>query len=342
MATVLVILAVVSGSALSAESPGKPRLRVFILAGQSNMEGKGAIKHLEQLLADPKTAATYEHLRDGKDWVKRKDVRIRFQERSGPLTVGYAKPENRFGPELQFGCLVGDALDEPVLLIKTAWGGRNLAVDFRSPSAGPGKYQRRNPETKELEPIPPTVYGTWYRAMLREVHETLADLDGHIPGYAGDGFEISGFVWFQGFNDIINGGFMAEYESNLRHLITDVRRDFGVPDLPVVIGELGEQGVEPDKRYAEKHFRFRAMQAAPSKDPSVKNVSFVKTSTYVIKDAERFDGGYHYGGRADTFFFIGDAFGKAALKMLADKPADHTASAAKAWQRIQTEWNARQ
>ena len=28
-------------------------------------------------------------------------------------------------------------LDEPILIIKTSWGGRSLHTDFRPPSAGP-------------------------------------------------------------------------------------------------------------------------------------------------------------------------------------------------------------
>ncbi|MEK6234139.1 MAG: sialate O-acetylesterase, partial [Planctomycetales bacterium] len=118
----------------AAAAEPKGMLRVFILSGQSNMEGKGAIKHLEALLADLKTAAAFQHLRDGDGWTERDDVRIVFGDREGPLTVGYAVPTNRVGPELQFGHVVGDALDNPVLIIKAAWGGKSLFRDFLSPS----------------------------------------------------------------------------------------------------------------------------------------------------------------------------------------------------------------
>ena len=60
---------------------------------------------------------------------------IKFLDRKGKLTVGYGSPKC-IGPELEFGTVVGDRYDEPVLLIKTAWGGRSLYRDFRSPSAG--------------------------------------------------------------------------------------------------------------------------------------------------------------------------------------------------------------
>lgn len=308
------------------------RLRVFILAGQSNMEGKGAIKHLEQLLADPKTAAPFKHLRRDGQWVERDDVHISYLDRKGPLTVGYGTPTNRIGPELQFGHVVGDAIDAPVLIIKTSWGGRSVAVDFRPPSSGLGKFTRRDKKTKELVPLEAEQYGATYRDMIRIVYETLADLKSHDPRYDGKGFELSGFVFFQGFNDIINREFMAEYEANLTNLVRDVRKDLGVPNLPVVIGELGQQGVEPEKRYAEKHFRFRAMQAAVAKRKEFAGtVSYVPTSPYVIKEKPSFDGGYHYFGRADTFFYIGDAFGNSVLEMQDSKRVDHSAQVTRAW-----------
>ncbi len=151
-------------------------VRVFILAGQSNMEGKGSIEHLEKLLADTATAETYKHLRDGHGWARRDDVYIKYNDDrgQGKLSVGYATPKNRFGPELQFGHVVGDALKEPVLIIKCAWGGRALAVRFRPPSSGLGNYTRRDKKTKELVPLPPETYGEAYRDTVRIVKGTLA------------------------------------------------------------------------------------------------------------------------------------------------------------------------
>ncbi len=307
-----------------ASADNAPELRVFILAGQSNMEGKGAIRHLEQLL-EGESADDYAHLRDKKGWVERDDVSIKFFEKNGPLTVGYGKPTNRIGPELGFGHVVGQKFDEHVLLIKTAWGGRNLAIDFRSPSAGIGNYKTRDRKTKELISIPDQDYGKTYREMISEIRGTLSNIEGYVPpGVAKNGFELSGFVFFQGFNDIINNEFSAEYEENLAHFIRDVRKDLGVTELPVVIGELGQQGTMPEKRYEEKHLTFRRKQKSVAQRPEFKRtVAFVKTSPFVIKDAESFDGGYHYFGRADTFYSIGESFGTAMLLMCKDDPVGH-------------------
>lgn len=298
-------------------------VKVFILCGQSNMEGKGAIKHLQQLLADTATAKTYQHLRDDNGWVERDDVFIKYNDDrgQGKLGLGYGTPINRFGPELEFGHVVGNAFDEKVLIIKCAWGGRALAVRFRPPSSGKGDYTQRNRETKEIEPLPEETYGEAYRDTIRIVKQTLAGIDKIVPEYnPADGYELSGFVFFQGFNDIIDQKKMDEYGQNLENLVRDVRQDLDAPKLPFVIGELGQQGVEPEKRYAEKHFAFRKMQEDVSKLPDFKgNVAFVKTSPYIVNDGESFDGGYHYYGRADTFFHIGHAFGEAMVELTKQK-----------------------
>ena len=295
-------------------------VRVFILAGQSNMEGKGSLKHLEQLLADPATAATYKHLREGGGWTERDDVYIKYNDDrgQGKLTTGYATPTNRFGPELQFGHVVGDAFEEKVLIIKCAWGGRALAVRFRPPSSGLGTYTRRDKKTKELMPLPPETYGEAYRDTIRIVKETLADIKSVVPDYDEDaGYVLSGFVFFQGFNDIIDAKKTEEYGKNLAHLIRDVRKDLNAPELPFIIGELGQQGAEPEARYAEKHFRFRKSQEDVAKMDEFKDsVRYVKTGIYVVKGGDKFDGGYHYLGRADTFFHIGRAFGEAIVPLV--------------------------
>ena len=125
----------------------KKPLKVFVLAGQSNMEGQGFIAadpkrnggkgSLEFVANDPATAPRFKHLRDAKGaWRTRDDVFIHYLQRKGNLTIGYGANEQMIGPELGFGWIMGDHFREPVLLIKLAWGGKSLAADFRPPSAG--------------------------------------------------------------------------------------------------------------------------------------------------------------------------------------------------------------
>ena len=108
-----------SSLAVNAAEP----IKVFILAGQSNMEGKAKVALLDYQAKQPETRDLFKHLRKDDKWIERDDVWIKFLERKGKLTVGYGSP-NCVGPELGFGTVVGDHFREQVLLIKTAWGGK--------------------------------------------------------------------------------------------------------------------------------------------------------------------------------------------------------------------------
>lgn len=207
-------------------------LKVFILAGQSNMVGSGAIDHLDKLTKEIPTHSSYNEFRDvlwngaSYEYETRDDVYVKFNEKHGQLTVGrdtgYAS-QACFGPELMFGWTVGDAMDETVLLIKTAWGGKDLAVDFRSPSSGQGNYL-----------VDSTLYGQFYLAMIADVRNALENLSMYVPGYdERSGYILSGMVWFQGWNDMIRTSKVQEYESNLANFIRDVRFDLSAPDLPI-------------------------------------------------------------------------------------------------------------
>ena len=120
-------------------------------------------------------------------WVVREDVWLRClpldePKRKGALTVGFGATPRHIGPEFGFGLVVGEALDDQVLIIKIAWGGRSLAGDFRPPSSG-GKV------------------GDAYRDLIKLTREVLDNLDSHFPAYDERGYEIAGFGWHQGWND---------------------------------------------------------------------------------------------------------------------------------------------
>ena len=78
---------------------------------------------------------------------------------SGPLAFGFSVygDQHHFGPELQFGHVIGDYCHDQVLLIKTAWGGKSLFKDFRPPSSG-GEV------------------GKCYKLMIAQVYEALANM----------------------------------------------------------------------------------------------------------------------------------------------------------------------
>ena len=114
----------------------KKLVKVFILAGQSNMEGKAGIDPLlNHQIQAPETKSFFAHLHKNGKYIERDDVWINYLNRRGKLTVGYGSP-GRIGPELEFGNTVGNHYAEPVLIIKTAWGGKSIGRDFRPPSSG--------------------------------------------------------------------------------------------------------------------------------------------------------------------------------------------------------------
>ena len=315
-------------------------LKIFILAGQSNMEGKAKLSLLEYQATAPETKDAFAHFRRGNEWVEREDVRIKFLDRHGKLTVGYGS-RNCIGPELQFGWTMGDHFDEPVLLIKTAWGGKSLNRDFRPPSSGIPedevlallleRKKKRRPEMT-LEDVRKS-FGHYYREMLKEVRTTIDGLDELFPDLEHDGHELAGFVWFQGWNDMVNTDYSAEYGQHMANFIRDVRKDLDAPELPFVIGQLGVGGVPKEKRDERKE-KFKAAQAAPAELPEFRdNVRVVKTDQYWdwVADAvfrkgwkenlEEWntvgsDRPYHYLGSAKCYSSMGGAFANAFIELM--------------------------
>ena len=281
-------------------------LKVFILAGQSNMEGVGQVEgdakgSLRHLITDPKTAERYAHLadKDGK-WAVRDDVWIwslphKDKDRKGKLTVGYGASARTIGPELGFGHAVGEHLDDPVLLIKVAWGGKSLAGDFRPPSSG-GEV------------------GGCYKALVKHIHDVLANLKAHFPDYDGKGYEIAGFGWHQGWNDGCSWPPTREYEQNLVHFIRDIRKEFGVRGLPFVIANSGFAGWEQkvDRRLAI----MKAQAAVPERQEFKGNTVCVETRDFFRGYPSRHN--YHWNNNGETYYLIGEAMGKAMVKLLGD------------------------
>ncbi len=326
---ICVIGLVALAASISAKAASKP-VRVFILAGQSNMEGQGRIKadpkrnggkgSLEFLVEDPATAKHFAPLVDSAGrWRTRDDVWISYLDRNGPLTVGYGARQDTIGPELGFGWVMGDAFDEPVLLIKCAWGGKSLAVDFRPPSAGKPPYSLGEKADAAIAQDP-AIIGKYYRETVALTKAALAKVKDLVPGSDGR-YVLSGFAWHQGWNDRINDKFNAEYESNMAHFIRDIRKDLGTPALPFVIAETGMNGPE------ETHPRALSLmkaQAAVAERPEFKgNLAFVATRAFWRPpDQSPSQQGYHWNSNAETYYLIGEAMGEAMKQLIRVDAAD--------------------
>ncbi|MBL8753910.1 MAG: sialate O-acetylesterase [Planctomycetes bacterium] len=297
-----------------AQAPA-PVLRVFLLAGQSNMEGQGAVDlddardynggrgNLAQFVDAPANAKEWGHLRakDG-TWATRDDVFVSYltehgTKKAGPLSVGFAVYDDRrhFGPELGIGHVLGARFSEPVLLVKTAWGGKSLMQDFRPPSA-----------TGDT--------GPFYTRMISEYRAAIAAIGTDFPALARHTPRLDGFVWFQGWNDGCDDKAAAEYERNLVLLIRDLRAELGDPALPFVVGETGNIDNQV----------LRDAQKNGCAHPDVATgARFVPTRQFLRKaeDSPNTTHGHHWFGNAESYLRIGDALGRAAADLVEARQA---------------------
>ena len=311
-----ILLSVLGGLAIcgtAMQAAGGP-LKVYLLVGQSNMQGHAQVRTFDHIGMDPKTAPILKAIRnvDGTSkvcqnvWISSVDSAAPEGERHGRLGAGYGASgrDTKIGPELTFGIYMQQHVDEPILVIKTAWGGKSLNTDFRPPSAGPYEFnaqqlenlKKQGKDLVQARADRAKMTGQYYRLMMEHIKKVLGNIKRVYPAYdAKAGYELAGFVWFQGWNDMVDrgtypnraqpGGY-AQYSKVLVHFIRDVRKDLSAPKLPFVIGVMGVGGpVEkygPDqKRYAGIHSEFRKAMAAPAKLSEFKgNVTAVFTENY--------------------------------------------------------------
>jgi alpha-galactosidase len=290
----------------------KKPLQVFILAGQSNMQGHAQVRTFEHIGMDPATAPMLAEMQnaDGSPkvcervWIS--SIGCADQEQTGKLTAGFGAAAGgpKIGPEFTFGLYMQKFVDNPILIIKTSWGGKSLNTDFRSPSAGPyvfnetqlANFEKQDKDLAAIKADKVKATGQYYRLMIEHVKAVIADIKRVVPDYdPAQGYDLAGFVWFQGWNDMVDagtypnrdqpGGYDA-YSEVMSHFIRDVRKDLNAPQLPFVIGVLGVGGpvaeYGPDQqRYKATHQNFRSAMAAPAKLPEFKgNVAAVLTEKY--------------------------------------------------------------
>ena len=317
-----------SGAAFADESPNKTHtwdnnpkgVQVFILAGQSNMVGhgkaedghgdvKGAIGSLRyQVEHDPKN---YGHLvnADG-TWKTRDDVKVWWRDSDinaprgvikGDLRIGYAQSRNPgwIGPEYGFGWTIGDRLEQPVLIIKVAWGGKSLNVDFRPPSAAAARGG---------------VVGLYYTALIEYTRDCVSNLGTEFPEWKGMGYRIAGIGWHQGWNDRVDKAGSANYEANLVDLINDLRAEFGNSKLPVSITTTS---MAPPPELTAVELAQLAV-ADPTKYPAFKGNVKTTNARPFWRDAavSPSNFGYHWNHNGESEYLNGKAMGEQMAEML--------------------------
>lgn len=245
---------------------------------------------------------------DKGEWSVRNDVyfqeaRVAKEGKGAPLSV-LAHGGNIIGPEVGFGFVMGTFHDEQVLLIKTAMGNRSLGWDFRPPSSG----TTGQPGAAEWE-------GLEYRLIVEGVRATLARIADVVPGYQGQGYEIAGFAWFQGHKD--RDATKGEYEKHLVNLIRDLRKEFGVPKMPAVVATVGFNGYRLAAGPWQGVWEAQMAVGDPAQHPEFAGtVASVDTRDFWREVAESpRSQDYHYNRNPETYLLVGEALGRAMVRL---------------------------
>ena len=317
---------------------GKPAhqskpVQVFILMGQSNMLGfgrvgpedqKGTLEHLT------KREGEYPHLVDDEGkWTVRNDVQYvqtTVGNRQHPLTV----QGRHIGVEVQLGHIMGHVLEEPVVVLKACTGNRSLGWDLLPPGSEQfefeGKIYAGYKETplswdKGTAPEPIAWYaGKQYDTDTTNAKEVLKNLAKYYPDYKGQGYEVAGFVFWQGHKDQ-NPAHASRYEQNLVHFIKTLRKDFNAPDAKFVLATIAFGGDKLSGHGLTVANAQLAVSGEKGKYPEFKgNVKTIDARPFWREsDVSPSGAGYHYNHNAETYMEVGNLLGWAMADMLKNK-----------------------
>jgi len=324
-------------------------VKVFILMGQSNMVGMGE-------LGPETTKGTLAYLtrKEGKypwlvdeagNWTVRTDVyyydaRVK---KGSPLSPT-SNNGKTIGPELGFGYVMGYVLDEPVLVLKSCIGNRSLGWDLLPPGSEryefEGKvyagYKDRPPfwdmdKEKGTATEPPAwtdrktgkaidwYAGKQYDTDVADAKDVLKNLAKCWPDYRGQGYEVAGFVFWQGHKDTGSAAHASRYEQNLVRFIQCLRKDFDAPDAKFVLatgcGNPGRTGL--GLQIAEAQLAIADAKKHPEFAGNVKAVD--SRDLWREADVSPKNQGYHYNRNAETYLEVGLRLGWAMADLLRNK-----------------------
>lgn len=317
-------------------------VQVFILLGQSNMVGLGKVTGpTGSLEFAVKTKKLYPHLVDASgNWSERPDVRfVRVMTGRGDMQLfnnEFLKVSGKtMGPEYGMGHPLGDAVEAPVMLLKSCIGNRSLGWDLLPPGSErhvfEGKVYAAYKDRPDSWPVdaakgtatPPPPWldkagkpiewyaGKQYDDDTANAKKVLADLAKYYPG--AKGYEVAGFFFWQGEKDGGNAGHAAKYEENLVRFIKQLRKDFAAPDAKFVLATLGEAEKGSSGNGGKILEAQLAVDGTSGKYPEFKgNVATV----YAHPLSKGGSGNSHYNGNAETYMEVGTAMGQAMVTLL--------------------------
>jgi hypothetical protein len=214
-------------------------LKIFILAGQRDMEGEESF--LAELAGRPESRSLL---------APRPGMLFRYSLGGGArVAAGWGAlapvPEylGYFGPELSFGAALADAGRGPTAILKIT-DGCGVMLDWDAGLEG---------------------YRGLYRKSLAFIRASCADLE-----KAGIAYRFEGVFWLQGEYDAYFKKYRPEYRRRLGALIASLRRDLSAPGLVWRICELSPRSPWGAEAVAFLNGEIRALAAA---DPAVRVVS---------------------------------------------------------------------
>ncbi len=308
---------------------GKP-IQVFILMGQSNMVGMGDLgpeATQGTLLHLTNTAKKYPWLRNGDTWTQRKDVYYYdARVKKGAALSPTANNGKSIGPELGLGYVLGHKLDAPVLVLKSCIGNRSLGWDLLPPGSPQYTFEGKTyPGYKETPDVwvegQPKKVVNWYAGKqydddMTNAKEALKTIAKWYPDYQNQGYEIAGFVWWQGHKDTGNPAHASKYEENLERLINSLRKDYEAPKAKFVLatgcGNPGREGL--GLKIAEAQLAIGDAKKYPKFDGNVKAVDVRDLWRDVAVSPK--NQGYHYNRNAETYLEVGLRLGWAMADLL--------------------------
>jgi Carbohydrate esterase, sialic acid-specific acetylesterase len=350
--SILVVSYLVSVSTLLAAEPpaqipkpdGKPAdmtkpVQVFILLGQSNMVGLGKVAGGEGSLENAvKNKKKYQYLRnDVGVWSERRDVRfVRMMQGKGLLNNEWMTVKaGTIGPEHGIGHCIGNAIDAPVMILKSCIGNRSLGWDLLPPGSDRYVYEgkvyagykdRPDSWAMDKDKGTATVPSPWldkkgkpidwyagkqYDDDTANAKKVLADVGTYYPD--AKTFDVAGFFFWQGEKDVGNAAHASKYEENLVRFIKHLRQDFHAPNAKFVLATLGEATKGSGGNGGKILDAQLAVDGSSSKYPEFKgNVATVFANPLSLGGS----GNSHYNGNAETYMNVGEAMGMAMTELL--------------------------
>lgn len=315
-------------------------VQVYVLLGQSNMLGFGKVPGdadgcLQRAVGEE---GLYPFLVDEEGaWTERRDVRYAqvMVGRGGGMRVlanDWLKVAgNKIGPEQGIGHHLGNALEEPVLVLKSCIGNRSLGWDLLPPGSPSYEFEDGgktwvyaghgdSPDRWEKGTEPQRIgwyAGKQYDDDIANAKKVLEELDTYYPG--AKGYEVAGFFWWQGDKDRYNAGHAAMYERNLVRLIEQLREDFDAPEAKFVCATLGQTEKGAGGNEGEI---LDAMFAVDGTSGKYEQFEGAVATVYSHPLSQGGASNGHYGGNAKTYMDVGLAMGEAMVRLIEGKEED--------------------